>query len=249
MYRPWGFYETPDPGRALPGEAHRGLARPQAVAAEALPSRRALGGGERQRSRDARQRDDAGARERERLPAARLRPPAGEPGQDPARADRGAVRRLSRRGRHRPARRRLQPHARPTDTPPAILREPPAPSTRICASAGRCRPWKITTIATAITAMRRASRPWRRPAGEQQQRQGARQAHAPRRSPPPASECAPSTRRETPMTIAASAASGSTVARRRNSSAARPPATTVAAATWPLGRADIGGARGSPSRR
>ena len=27
MYRPWGFYEMPDPGRALPGEAHRGHPR------------------------------------------------------------------------------------------------------------------------------------------------------------------------------------------------------------------------------
>ncbi len=106
---PLGLLRAPDPGRTLPGQAHRGHAGPQAVVAEAFPPRRALGGGERQRAGHARQRDVAGARERERLPAARLRAPAGEPRQDPVDADRGAVRRLSRRGRHRPHGRRLQP--------------------------------------------------------------------------------------------------------------------------------------------
>ena len=42
-----GLLREPDPGRPLPGQAHRRHARQQAVAAEALPPRRALGRGER----------------------------------------------------------------------------------------------------------------------------------------------------------------------------------------------------------
>ena len=95
-------------------------------------------------------------------------------------------------------------------------------------------PWKITTTATAITAMRRASRPFGAgPASSSSAKAPARPTPAPINTS--AGECTPSDRRETPMTNAASAASGSTTERRRNSSAARPPATTAAAATWPLG--------------
>ena len=48
-HRPWGYYDSIDAGRALPGQAHRGPAGRHAVAAEAPPSRRALGGGARHR--------------------------------------------------------------------------------------------------------------------------------------------------------------------------------------------------------
>ena len=49
-----GLLREPDPRRPLPGEADRRHARPQAVAAEALPPRRALGRGERHRAGHAR---------------------------------------------------------------------------------------------------------------------------------------------------------------------------------------------------
>ncbi len=42
-----GLLREPDPGRPVPGEADRGDAGPEAVAAAALPPRRALGGGGR----------------------------------------------------------------------------------------------------------------------------------------------------------------------------------------------------------
>ena len=46
IYRPWGYYQDIDLADALPGQAHRREARQQALAAEALPPLRALGGGE-----------------------------------------------------------------------------------------------------------------------------------------------------------------------------------------------------------
>ena len=67
------------PRAAVPGQADRGSAWPEAVAAEAPPSRRALGRGRRHRRGHARRRGLAGARERVDLPAARLHAPAGEP--------------------------------------------------------------------------------------------------------------------------------------------------------------------------
>ncbi len=49
-----GLLRDADPGRALPGQAHRRRSRPAAVVAETLSSRRALGRGRRQRAGDAR---------------------------------------------------------------------------------------------------------------------------------------------------------------------------------------------------
>ena len=56
---PLGLLRMPDPGRPVPGEAHRRHARPAAFAAKPFPPRRALGGGERHRAvtRDARSPD------------------------------------------------------------------------------------------------------------------------------------------------------------------------------------------------
>ena len=93
-YRPWGFYESADLRRPFPGEAHRRAAREQALAAEAFPPRRALDRGGGHRARSPRRRGNPAARERERVPAAGQRPPAGKPRQDPAGADRGAGRGL-----------------------------------------------------------------------------------------------------------------------------------------------------------
>ena len=53
-------------GRALPGQAHRRRARPDAIAAKALPPRRALGGGQGHGAGYARRRGNHGARERVR---------------------------------------------------------------------------------------------------------------------------------------------------------------------------------------
>ena len=42
MYRPWGYYQSIPPGRALPGQAYRRAAGRTPIAAEALPPRRTL---------------------------------------------------------------------------------------------------------------------------------------------------------------------------------------------------------------
>ena len=101
VYRPWGFYESLIEGERF--QVKRIVVTPgqRLSAAEAFPPRRALGGGERHRAGDLRWDDQAGPRERERLSAARLRAPAGEPGADSADADRSAERGVSRRGRYR----------------------------------------------------------------------------------------------------------------------------------------------------
>ncbi len=52
-----GLLREPDPGRAVPGQAHRGQPGAAAVAAKPFPSRRALGRGERHRPGDARRRN------------------------------------------------------------------------------------------------------------------------------------------------------------------------------------------------
>ena len=56
VHRPWGSYDGIECGRALPGEAHRRRPRRRAIAADALPPRRALDRGARHRARDARRR-------------------------------------------------------------------------------------------------------------------------------------------------------------------------------------------------
>ena len=78
LYRPWGFFESLIQGERF--QVKRLVVSPgrKALAAEAFPSRRALGGGARQRPGDARRRDPSGARERECLSPAGLRSPPGE---------------------------------------------------------------------------------------------------------------------------------------------------------------------------
>src|SRR6266849_1321204 len=95
--------------RPRPGQAHHGEARRQAVAADASSSRRALGGGARHRQGGARQLGDRALRGPVDLHPAGHAAPARESWQDPAARHRGAVRQLSRRGRHRPLRRHLRP--------------------------------------------------------------------------------------------------------------------------------------------
>ena len=56
MYRPWGYYQSIDQGRALSGQAHRGAARRPAVAAKAPSPRGTLGRGARGGGSDAQRR-------------------------------------------------------------------------------------------------------------------------------------------------------------------------------------------------
>ena len=64
IYRPWGYYQSVDHGRALPGQTHRCDAGQPALAATAFPSRRTLGRGQRHRRGHARRGTDHRARER-----------------------------------------------------------------------------------------------------------------------------------------------------------------------------------------
>ena len=107
VHRPWGYYEFDRHGRSLPGQTHRRHSRRRAVAAEAPPSLRALGGGARYRRSHHRRHGPRSARKRVGLYPDRQRPSHGQPRQNPARTDRGADRQLSRRGRHRAHRRYL----------------------------------------------------------------------------------------------------------------------------------------------
>src|SRR5262249_17507169 len=94
-------------GVALSGQAHLREPRGAAVAAKALPPLRALGGGAWGRRGDDRRGGAAVSRKRIRLCADRRGAPPRQSRQDPAGADRGAGRQLSRRGRHHTARGRL----------------------------------------------------------------------------------------------------------------------------------------------
>ena len=109
VHRPWGSYQSLDQRRPLSGQAHHREAEGPAVAAEASPSRRALGGGARHRAGNHRRRGQDRARERIDLHPDRHGASAREPRQDRPGADRGAERQLSWRGRHRSPRRRLSP--------------------------------------------------------------------------------------------------------------------------------------------
>ena len=104
-----GLVPDHGPRRAVPGEAAGGGAGQEAVAAEASPPGRALGGGARHRRGHARPRGAAGARERVGLSALGLRAPAVQSGEDPGRDRRGADRHLPRGGRHRADRGRFRP--------------------------------------------------------------------------------------------------------------------------------------------
>ena len=138
-----GLFRDPQLGPALPGQAAARQARRQALHADAPPSLRALGGRARHGQGVDRRGREARARERVGLHHGHPMASAGEPRQDAARADRGAERQLSRRGRHHPQRRRLQPRSRrdevgPPGPAPASMRHPGAdgPCTRPCRSCG-----------------------------------------------------------------------------------------------------------------
>ena len=107
-HRPWGYYDFHRQGRAVPGQAHRRASGRHALAAEAPSPRRALGRRARHGGGHHRLRGEGRARERVDLHSDRRGSPPRQPRQDSAGADRGADRQLSRRGRHRPHRGRLQ---------------------------------------------------------------------------------------------------------------------------------------------
>ena len=101
VHRPWGYYESIDmgerfqvkrivvmPGGMLSLQKHRHRAEHWVV----VRGTAEVTIGEQR---------PPGARERVDLHPDRQRPPPRQPGQDPARTDRGADRQLSRRGRHR----------------------------------------------------------------------------------------------------------------------------------------------------
>ena len=98
----------------LQDQAHRRQARRRAVAATAPPPLRALGRGERSCARDARRATCSTCIRTNRRTSRPLTPaPAGKSGGRTARDDRGAVRRLPGRGRHRSLRRHLWAHGGP----------------------------------------------------------------------------------------------------------------------------------------
>jgi quercetin dioxygenase-like cupin family protein len=111
VYRPWGYYQTldlgarfqvkrilVDPGQKLSLQSHHHRAEHWVVVQ-----------GTAIVTRDAKE-EVLAARERVDLSAARLRPPPGEPrARSRSRSSRSSPVQLSRRGRHRPLRRRLSP--------------------------------------------------------------------------------------------------------------------------------------------
>ena len=109
---------------ALPGQAHHGQARRDAVAAEAPPPRRALDRRLGHRRGDLRRQGIAADREPEHLHPARRGAPPRQPRQGAARDHRGAVGQLPGRGRHRALRGHLRAQLGAAHAPP-----PPPPAT------------------------------------------------------------------------------------------------------------------------
>ena len=103
-----GLVRDHRPGTSLPGEAAGGEPRAEALAPDAPPPRRALGGGAGHRPGRAQRGNDPDRGERVGLHPERHAAPAREPGPDTAAPRRGADRRVPRRGRHRALRRRLR---------------------------------------------------------------------------------------------------------------------------------------------
>ncbi len=110
VYRPWGYYQTIHSGDRF--QVKRLTIKPGAKLSLQKHYNRAehLGGGERHRPGHPRQQDADRARERVGLYSHRHPAPPGEPRQGAAQPDRGAIRFLSRRGRHRPHRGYLRTH-------------------------------------------------------------------------------------------------------------------------------------------
>ncbi len=112
IYRPWGYYQSVDTGTRY--QVKRIVVKPGAKLSLQKHFHRAEhwvvvhGTAEVTVNAEVQHR----ARERIDLRADRQHPSAGQSGQDRARADRGAGRQLSRRGRHRPARRRVRARRR-----------------------------------------------------------------------------------------------------------------------------------------
>ena len=102
VHRPWGTYRSIHIGDRVQVKHIIGEARRQIVAADASPSRRALGGGARTPPRWCAARTSlTAAREQIDLHPPGHAAPAGESRQDPLASHRSAIRQLSRRGRHR----------------------------------------------------------------------------------------------------------------------------------------------------
>ena len=109
VHRPWGTYRCTAQRPPRPGQAHHGQTGRQAVIADAPPSRRALDRRSGDRPHPPRRRGDDADRGPIDLHPARHAASPRKPRQDPAASDRGPVRQLSRRGRHRPLRGQLRP--------------------------------------------------------------------------------------------------------------------------------------------
>ena len=109
--RPWGAYTVLRGGARVQDQAHRGEARRRALAAAAPSPQRALGGRRRRRQGDARRGHVRRQRQRLDVHPGRDEASARESGERAAGDDRGPVRRLSRRGRHRPLRRQVRASA------------------------------------------------------------------------------------------------------------------------------------------
>ena len=185
VYRPWGFFESLIQGDRFQVKRIVVVTRQQAVVAEALPSRRALGRGERLRARHARQRD-ADVRENESvyLPL-------------------GCVHRLENPGKIPLALIEVQSGAylgeddivrldddynrAPGDWHTSSKCASRQAVPRICASAGRCSPWKSTSTAHRDQHDAPHVRSGGGATREPQQRHAPARPTARRPPPPPAS--------------------------------------------------------------
>ena len=106
--RPWGAYTVLEEAPGIQDQADRGEARRRALVAAAPPPQRALGRRRRRRQGHARRGNVRRQRERLHVHPGGDQASTGESGGRAAGDDRGPVRRLSRRGRHRPLRRQVR---------------------------------------------------------------------------------------------------------------------------------------------
>ncbi|GIX34274.1 MAG: phosphomannose isomerase/mannose-1-phosphate guanylyl transferase [Lysobacteraceae bacterium] len=113
VHRPWGSLHRSGGCGGLQGKEADGAPRGRAFAAEARAPVRALDRGPGYREGPHRRSRVPARAQPERLHPGRDPAPAGKPDRGGTASDRGAVRRLLRRGRHRPPRGRLRPRGGP----------------------------------------------------------------------------------------------------------------------------------------